>query len=440
MRKLILIALAALCLPCLAAPTRVDGVRTWPGPSHTRVVFDLDGPVEYTLFTLYDPERVVLKLRDAVLAVSLSGVTAGDVFLSGMHGAPRHRGDLRVVLALKRAARVRSFLAQPAAGHGYRLVVDLSKPSHGALRPATTAARSARAVPPRDVVVAIDAGHGGADPGATGPGGTREKDVTLAIARQLRTLLRLEPGMRAVMLRDGDYYVGLRRRVAIARAQHADLFVSIHADSFRDPRIGGGSVYILSRNGASSESARRLAEQENAADLPGAASLDDEKQASLTSVLLALTQSATMSASSEFGSCVLRDMRLLGITRKRHVERAGFLVLKSAGIPSILVETGYISNPEEERRLNEPGYQHELAGAILAGIRSYFRRNAPPGTWLAQRRRLIARGDTPSAGTQHDATVGQSRRASWVRGNRLQLRLQPGQVLRLPRPALHSGL
>ena len=295
-----------LCLVSLGLEARVgvENVRMWPAPDHTRVVFDLAGHIEHSVFVLDNPERVVIDLRNAQLTKKIRRPSRSDNLLSRVRSATRNARDLRVVLDLKAPARPRSFLLRPNLRYGYRVVVDLHQ------RDESTQARSPSALSPkaddpmRDVVVAIDAGHGGDDPGALGPSGTREKDVVLAVSRELQTLIRAEHGMKPVLIRNGDYYIGLRRRMDIARAHRADLFVSIHADSFRDARVRGSAVYVLSRNGASSEAARWLAEQENASDLAGGISLDDKDEL-LASVLLDLSQTATMSASTELGSKVL---------------------------------------------------------------------------------------------------------------------------------------
>ncbi len=415
-----------------ADPASVTNVRMWPAPDHTRVVLDVDRPVEHSLFVLKNPERVVVDLRRTRLATSLARPARNDRLLRQIRAARRPGGDLRVVLDLRRAAQPRSFLLRPNARYGHRLVIDLrarEEAGKGRGEPVK------RAAPPsggelRDLVIAIDAGHGGEDPGAAGRGGTREKDVVLAIARRLYRRVRAEPGMRPVMVRSGDYYIGLRKRMEIARANRADMFVSIHADAFRDPRVTGTSVYILSRNGASSEAARWLAEQENAADLVGGVSLDDKDEL-LASVLLDLSQTATLSASADAGNRVLRALRRIGKAHKRRVERAGFVVLKSPDIPSILVETGFITNRAEERRLREARHQEALAGAILAGLRSYFRRNAPPGTRLAARNHVIARGETLSGiASRYRVPLARLRQVNALKGDRVRA----GQVLRIPAP------
>jgi len=255
---------------------------------------------------------------------------------------------------------------------------------------------------PRDIIIAIDAGHGGEDPGATGPRGTHEKDVVLAIAKDLRNLVKNERGMRPVMIRKGDYFVGLRERRKKARELKADLFVSIHADAFRNGRARGASVYALSQGSATSEAAKWLAQNENNSDLIGGVSLDD-KDDLLGSVLLDLSRNASIAASLDVGSDVLQNLRTVGRIHKNRVEQAGFAVLKAPDIPSILVETGYISNRHEELQLRSKRHQKKLAKAILKGIKRYFDHSAPPGTLLAMadHKHVIRRGETLSGIAEH---------------------------------------
>ncbi|HEY8538404.1 MAG TPA: N-acetylmuramoyl-L-alanine amidase, partial [Steroidobacteraceae bacterium] len=268
--------------------------------------------------------------------------------------------------------------------YGHRLVIDLVG---GAAAKTAGPPVPVKTVPTdgRDIVIAIDAGHGGVDPGSIGSRGTYEKHVTLQIARRLKEVIDREPGMRAVLTRDGDYFLPLRERIARARRHQADMFISVHADSYRDPSVVGSSVYTLSAKGASDESARWLADRENAADLIGGVSLDD-KDAVLASVLLDLSQSASMSASVEAAGMVLNELVRLGNTTNRGVKHAGFLVLKSPDIPSMLVETAFISNPVEEARLKDAKHQQRLAEAIYRGVRAYFWEKPPPGTHFAQMR------------------------------------------------------
>jgi len=236
----------------------------------------------------------------------------------------------------------------------------------------------------RPLVIAIDAGHGGQDPGAHGPGGSREKNITLAIARELARQVNATPGLKAYLIRDADVFVPLTQRYQKARAAKADLFVSIHADACPSPDASGSSVFVLSQRGASSQAARWLASQENAADLVGGVKLQD-KDDTLASVLLDLSQSATMRASEDMANQVLGGLKRLGRTHKQDVERANFVVLRSPDVPSMLVETAFITNPSEERRLNDPDQQSQLARAVLDGVNSYFRRQPPPGTLYAAR-------------------------------------------------------
>ena len=429
----------------LLAGVAVESVRTWPAPDHTRVVFDLKGPVAHTVFVLDKPDRVVIDLRDARLQNKLWRPSPSDKLLNGIRSATRNGRDLRVVLDLKRPVKPRSFLLKPSKTYGHRLVVDLhlrDKPAKAAAseqagQPEARVSEASvqKSHPPesglhgtRDVVVAIDAGHGGEDPGAIGTRGTREKTVVLAVSRELEAMLRKARGLKPVMVRDGDYYVGLRRRMEIARSHGADLFISIHADSFRDIRVRGSSVYVLSRNGASSEAARWLAEQENASDLAGGVSLDDKDEL-LASVLLDLSQTATMSASTELASRILRRLSSVGKVHKRHVERAGFMVLKSPDVPSILVETAFISNPKEERKLRDPAHRRKLARAIFEGIKSYFYNNPPPGTLLAATRHIIARGDTLSdIAARYGVSLASLRRVNKLSNNQIRV----GEVLRIP--------
>jgi N-acetylmuramoyl-L-alanine amidase len=416
---------AGLAPAALAAVVQVEAVRARAAAERVQVTVDLSGPVEHSVFTLQDPARIVVDLRGARLAgrleppravASLSGIRAGQ------------RGDdLRVVLDLREQARARTFLLKPEAGAGHRLVVEL-EPARAASGPGAQGPVRAGEAPLRSVVVAIDAGHGGVDPGATGPSGLHEKDVVLAIARELHGLLKRERGIRPILTRSRDQFLPLRRRTAIARAQKADLFVSIHADAHDDRRLIGSSVYALSPGGASSEAARWLAERENAADLVGGLTLDDKDDV-LASVLLDLSQTATIESSLAVGGRVLRQLAGVGEVHKGTVQQAGFVVLKSPDIPSILVETAYISNPQEEQRLANPRFQRSVARAIAAGVREYFADHAPPGTLLSAREHVISRGDDLGALAQrYQVTPEALREANGLRGDRLPV----GKVLTIP--------
>jgi N-acetylmuramoyl-L-alanine amidase len=382
-------ALVALLVAAVtAAPARaveVRAVRLWASPEGTRVVLDLSGSARHSVLVLKNPDRIVLDVAGARLAPG-SRTPAGIGVVKQVRMARRSSGELRVVLDLSRAIRPKSFLATPNARYGYRLVLDLgsaANPAGAAMPEMPVKAEHARPEA-RDLIIAIDAGHGGEDPGAIGKFGTREKDVVLAIARALAQRVDGEPGMRAVLTRDGDYFLPLRDRMRRARAQQADLFVSIHADSIRDRSVDGSSVYILSQRGATTEAARWLAERENASDLIGGVSLED-KGDMLASVLLDLSQNASLSASHTAAEHVLHQLNLVGEVRKPLVQQAGFMVLKSPDIPSMLIETAYISNPAEEQRLRGPAHQAKLAAAIHQGLREYFYADPPAGTRIAQR-------------------------------------------------------
>ena len=437
------LAIGLGCLMALsvrAATVSVENIRTWPAPDHTRIVLDVDRPVEYALFVLRDPDRVVVDLRGARLLKGVPKARPGDRLLGRIRAAHRKRterrardgkgDDLRVVLDMKQRVRPKSFLLKPNWKYGHRLVIDVY-PTGGATDKPTVRKRAADAAPGTrsDVVVAVDAGHGGEDPGAVTRSGIREKDVVLAIARALGRRIDRTPGMKAVLIRSGDYYVGLRRRTEIARRHGADLFVSIHADSFRSPRVSGSSVYVLSRRGASSEAARWLAQQENASDFVGGVSIDDKDNV-LASVLVDLQQTATLSASAEFGSQVLKSLGGVGRRHKRRIEQAGFMVLKSPDIPSILIETGFLTNPSDAKRLSNPKHQEKVARAILDGILRHLDRNPPPGTaFAAARRHTIVRGETLSEiAVRYRVSVEKLRAANRINGSTIRA----GDVLRIP--------
>jgi N-acetylmuramoyl-L-alanine amidase len=383
MRPLQRIALSLLLVaaaPALAAPAALKDIRVWGSPDSTRVVLDLSAPASYTLFTLDGPDRIVIDF-DAIDADirSLALPPATGVVKAVRLGARGKKG-LRVVLDVAQKVEAKGFLTPPNETYGDRLVVDLG---HGRPPPeAPVPVKVANLDGQRDIVIAVDAGHGGEDPGAIGKGGTREKTVALAIARKLADRINAEPGMKAVLTRTGDYFVKFRDRTGRAREAQADLFVSVHADAFMDRSVRGSSVYVLSTRRASSEAARWLADRENAADLIGGVSLHDKSDV-LQSVLLDLSQNATISASRDAAARVLAELDQVGRLKKSEVQHASLIVLTSPDVPSMLVETAFISNPDEERKLKDSAHQERLAGAIHAGIRRYFYDNPPPGSRVA---------------------------------------------------------
>lgn len=422
---------ALLLVPTAQAEVQVRDVRLWAGPDTTRVVLDLSAPAPHKLFTLENPGRVVVDLQPARIDLGSVRLPGGVGLVQSVRGANRADGAVRIVLDLAGAAKPRSFLVRPEGSFGHRLIIELDAQRSRAPVPLMRADEGSR-----DLVIAIDAGHGGEDPGAVGRRGTREKDVVLAVARRLAQQIEREPGMRAVMIRDGDYFLSLRQRVAAARMHRADLFISVHADAFKNPNARGSSVYVLSPKGATDEAARWLAARENAADLVGGVSLDD-KDDLLASVLLDLSQNASIGASLEVGDFVLNRLGAVNRLHKNSVQQAGFAVLKAPDIPSILVETAFISNLEEEQRLRETRYQEQLATAVMSGVREYFHASPPPGTWIAHNRHrggapreiVIARGDTLSGiASRYNVSVPVLRRHNGLKDDNIRV----GQVLTIP--------
>jgi N-acetylmuramoyl-L-alanine amidase len=367
-------------------------------PGGAVLTLSLTGPVAQHVFRLHDPERVVIDLPETRRIASLPSPEAGSV-VTAMRSGPRAQHGLRLVLDLSSPMQWQQQSAHAGDWHLRIALQSVVAPAPGpALPPALPPAPPAQhegAAPElsvraahapsgseRAVIIAVDAGHGGDDPGATGQSGTHEKDVTLAIARSLAARINREPGMRAVLTRDGDYFVDLLERRERASAAHADMFVSIHADAIRDRSVSGASVYVLSERGASSQAAKILAEQQNAADLKGGISLAEQKP-ELRSILLNLAQSENIGGSSEAADRVLTALDGVGAVRKHEVQQAAFVVLKSPDIPSMLVETAYISNPGEERSLRSPTQQQRLAEAIFSGVGSYFRKFPPEGSLFA---------------------------------------------------------
>ncbi len=387
-----------------AAAVTVQNLRLWRAPDHTRLVFDLSGPLEHRLFSLKNPDRIVLDLDNAVLRGSLPAVETGGPLVRSVRSGRFGTNTLRVVLDLHRAVHPRTFVLKPNDVYGYRLVMDLYGDSAKEAAPARPQPRA-----PKEIVIAIDAGHGGEDHGAVGRHGTREKDAVLAIARELERMVRAAPGFRAVMTRKGDYYVSLRGRVEEARRQRADLFLSVHADYFPDRSARGSSVYALSQKGASSEAARWLANKENASDLIGGVSLSD-KDDLLAKVLLDLSMTQTISDSLDLGGDLLGELGQVGAIHIRNVEQAGFAVLKSPDIPSVLVETAFISNPKEESLLRNKAQQQKIARAIFDGVKRYVARGRVKKT-LAERETTPGVLDPPPAATGRYAANDDPRRS-----------------------------
>ncbi|MBL8299050.1 MAG: N-acetylmuramoyl-L-alanine amidase [Rhodanobacteraceae bacterium] len=419
-----------------AQAAQVKALRVWASPDSTRAVFDVSGPLEYKLFELANPDRIVLDLKNATLA---DGVTAPAA--KGLLGTVRlgkqGKTDLRVVFDLPQGVRPKSFLLPPADKFGHRLVIDLF-PKSKITREVVKSVDDVVTGDGRKVVVAIDAGHGGDDPGAIGASGTHEKSITLNVAREVARLVDAQPGMKSHLVRDGDYFIALKDRYKKAREAKADLFVSIHADACPGAcEARGASVWVLSPRGATSEAARWLAAKENGADLVGGVSLDD-KDDTLAAVLLDLSQGATMEASAAIAQIVLKALGRIGPTHRGYVEKANFVVLRSPDVPSILVETAFITNPAEEKRLTDPEHRSKLAAAVVDGIKTYFTQTPPPGTWFAANstgrrgpsEHVVARGETLSGiAARHRVSMAALREANRIAADGS---VRVGDVLDIP--------
>lgn len=440
-RMLALAAAWVISLPLLAG-TQVQDVRIWQAPDHTRLVLDTGASVEHNIFSLTGPARLVIDLKDTRLRADFSALELEGSPIRRIRSAPRNGDDLRVVLDLSAEIKPRSFQLAPNEQYGHRLVIDLIDESGSRLEKATRPTVTQATGEKRDIVVVIDAGHGGEDPGAIGPRGTYEKDVVLKLAKTLADLVNKQPGYTAKLTRTGDYYIGLRNRTLLARKYNADLFVSVHADAFRTPQPNGASVFALSQRGATSETARWLANSENRSDLIGGAgglSLEGRDD-TLAGVLLDLSMTASINASLGVGSSILGKLGRVTDLHKPGVEQAAFVVLKSPDIPSILVEAGFISNPQEELNLSTEWYRGRLANAIMKGIDDYFQKTPPPGTLLAWQKKhgdsgggvshyRIQRGDTLSGvARRNQTTVSELMQFNDLRDDRVMV----GQTIRIP--------
>ncbi|TXH72802.1 N-acetylmuramoyl-L-alanine amidase [Thiobacillus sp.] len=371
-----------------AQALQLSATRLWPSSDYTRITLEAPQPVAYKYFMLSNPQRLVVDLEGVEAGAALDALAGqlspDDPYIGAIRVGLNRPGVMRLVLDLKTAVKPSVFQLQPLGQYAHRLVVDLYPAQAGdtaASDPAATSQPSVAgpATPAKPevpqytrlITVAIDAGHGGEDPGASGANGSHEKDITLALARKLKQKIDAQENMHAVLIRDGDYFVPLGQRVVKARALKADLFMSIHADAFIKPHARGSSVFALSENGATSVAARWLAKRENDADLIGGVNVD-VKDPFLKRTLIDLSQTATINDSLKLGRAVLKEIGGVNTLHKGEVEQAGFAVLKAPDIPSILIETAFISNPEEEKRLNDPGYQDKLVDAIVDGVKNYF--------------------------------------------------------------------
>ncbi len=430
--RLTLVSILSLFAAVANAASTVENVRIWSENDKTRVVLDLSRSVDHNIFTMREPDRLVIDLKDSRLATTLKELPKGAGTVRSIRSGVRSNGQLRVVLDLNEGVRSRSFTAGPNSQYGDRLVIDLTR--SGALKTVKRASEGYR--PGRDVVVAIDAGHGGHDPGALGRR-SKEKNIALAISKELARRIDAEPGMTAVLIRDRDVFVEHSDRMAIARRHKADLFVSIHADAFSDKRANGASVFALNLVGANKEAARQMQQREVGPVSVGGVSLHDKDKV-LASVLFDLSQNAALSASLDVGERVSLQLSKVAKMHTKSVKQKELFVLRSADMPSILVETGFISNAAEENKLRDTGHQGRLANAVLAGVRSYFYTNPPSDTQIAmnlrraparQVRHVITRGDTLSEIAQrYNVSPAAIRQANKLATDNIRV----GQTLNIP--------
>jgi N-acetylmuramoyl-L-alanine amidase len=433
----------------LVSANSVQGIRVSNAQETTRIVFDLDSQPEFTAFTLPNPHRLVIDLHRFNQQNKLIIPSLSETPVKAIRYAAYDKDTMRIVLDLTQAVDYQTQTLSPQETYPHRLVLDIATnqpvkqhapitaveesnvqtvtavPTEDTTPPPVI--KTTKVLPRRDIVIAIDAGHGGKDTGAIGATGTREKDVVLQIAKRLAKLVDAEPGMRAYLTRDNDTFISLKSRRVRAQENGADMFISVHADAFHNRQARGSSVYVLSERGASSEAAKILADRENAADLAGGIRLED-KDKLLASVLLDLSQTASLEASLEVGNTVLSGLKRVGHVHKKHVESAAFVVLKSPDIPSLLVETAFISNPEEEKKLRSSRHQDKLAQAMMVGIRNYFQRNPLPGTHMPQQH-VVSSGDTLSMIAQrYQVSMADIKQVNKMSGTSLRI----GEVLTIP--------
>ena len=413
----------------------LEGIRTHDAPDHTRVVFDTNAKVGYNIFSLENPLRVVIDLRDTRPEATFALPKKESDLILGIRRASRPDGAYRIVLDVAEQVDPKHFQLDPIEPYGYRLVVDLHATERKRRPPLIRMPEGER-----DVVVIVDAGHGGDDPGAMGINGVREKDIALSVAKALERDLNATEGYRAVMARQGDYYIGLRQRGAIAQRHSAHLFISIHADAFSNPRIRGAHIYALSQRGSSSEAARILRDRENSSDLIGGVggvggiSLGGQP-ADVAETLVDLSLDFNQSGGIKAGDAILRSLAPTSRLRKKTTQLQNFAVLRAAGVPAVLIETGFLTNPEDARLLKSPAYQRRIARAIGDGIRAYVAENPPPDTLIAARvaagglRYTIKRGDTLSEiALRYRVSMRALRAANGIKGDRILV----GQVLQIP--------
>jgi len=380
-----MLASAALAFPFSVSATQIRNARLWRSDDKLRLVFDLSGPVSYKTFTLSAPDRLIIDLSGASLSGDFSQLALSETVIRSIRSGHFGKGDTRIVLDLSGPVQLNTFLLAPQDGQGHRLVLDLLSASKVAAPSVPRETPGKTNHPKRDIIVVVDPGHGGKDPGAVGAKGEREKDVVLSISQLLARRLKREKGFDVKLVRNDDFFVPLRKRVDIARQHKADMFISVHADAAPRLTASGASVYCLSEGGATSATARFMAQRENGADLLGATSLLNlkDKDPMLAGVILDMSMNATIAASLQLGSTVLGSLAGITTLHQKRVEQAGFAVLKSPDVPSILVETGFISNARDSQRLVTARHQQAVADGLFEGLQRYFQKNPPADSYIA---------------------------------------------------------
>lgn len=413
------------------AANKIKGVRIWPAPESTRVVFDLAQKPIFNHITLQNPQRLVIDFTNSKLATSLSGVLKNDKRINSIRlSTPKNKGSTRLVLDLANSYQLAVFPLSPAGTYGHRLVIDLYD-KYGKTTLKTSDDNNAK----RDIVIAIVAGHGGEDPGSIGARGTYEKKVTLNIAKKLSTLINNKKGLKAVMIRTGDYYVNHNRKTELARKSKADLLISIHADAFTSSQPSGASVLVQSTRRANSEFTRWIANRQKESEMLGGAGamIKQTKDKNLAITLADMKKEHTMSSSYEFAEHVIKQMKKVTKLHKSKPEGLSLAVLKSSDIPSVLIETGFISNPREERNLNSSAHQQKLAKAIYTAIDHFFSRNSPDGTLYASeqlKRHQIRRGESLSViANRYSVSISSLKKVNNLRSSVVKI----GQTLKIPR-------
>jgi N-acetylmuramoyl-L-alanine amidase len=426
-----------------ASGSSLEEVRMWRAPDHTRLVFDLSEAVSYNLFTLENPRRLVIDINNANQVDDLSGLDFTGSPITAVRSGVRNGTGLRIVLDLNAEVKPSSFTLEPNTEHSDRLVVDLYDVAAVASlsRPAVVPVAAPNSDGRRELVVAISAGHGGEDPGSISPNGRlKEKSVTLAISKSLRDRINALPGYRAVMIRESDYYVELKRRTKIARENRADLFIAIHADWYKNNRAKGVTIYALSGDRADRENARRVVEKENSSDLLGGVGadialggLDDDVALTLVSLQMAWSMEQSLIA----GTRILESLDGIARLRKDKVQQASLQVLNSPDIPSMLIETGYLTNPDDAKQLNDPAFQRRMADAIAKGVMNYFYDSPPEGSLVAWQKAngvfpvsyTVTRGDSLSEiAARFNVTLAVLKSENRLSSNTIRI----GQELRLP--------